>query len=58
MNTKNPFKVGDKVICIKTPQRNHYQCAIGVKATIKEIDNSIIYVEENICTSTSSKRAC
>jgi len=49
---KNPFKPGDKVICISKPQTGHYQCEVGVKAIVKGINlgNNII-TEEDICTS-------
>ncbi len=53
-----PFKVGDKVICIKKPPRSHFQCDLYVTAIVSKVHNFVIYVEENICVSAPATRAC
>lgn len=46
----NPFKKGDKVICIKQPSYGQFQCKVGVKATVEDVSGPIIYTVEEICT--------
>ena len=48
----NPFKPGDKVICIKKPIEGSYQCDVGAIATVSYIIDNFIHTEEDICTST------
>lgn len=45
----NPFKKGDKVICIKQPPTGHYQCEVGAKATVRDTLGTIIRTVEEIC---------
>ena len=45
----NPFKVGDKVICIKAPPKGHYQCKVKAKATVRRVNDQVIYTEPDIC---------
>ena len=45
----SPFKVGDKVICIKKPPPGCYQCKIGAIATVKSIAYDSISTIEDIC---------
>lgn len=55
----NPFKKGDKVVCIKQPPEIQYQCKVGVKVTVKFIGGSIIYTVEEICHEYTNKQgAC
>lgn len=54
----NPFKVGDKIICIGLPPRGHYQCALHSKATVSKVNGGSIITEEDICTSASTQGAC
>ena len=47
---KNPFKVGDKVICIAQPPSGHYQCNIGATGIVSKIWDNILQTENNICS--------
>lgn len=46
---RNPFKPGDRVVCIERPRPYTYGCAVGAKATVSRVGGTLIYTKEDIC---------
>ncbi len=44
-----PFKIGDRIICIKKPRMRAYQCEVRAKATVTKVSLYKVWVKEEIC---------